>query len=191
MNRMTGVSVSLVVTLAACGKEPQPRSVSQFLEDPIALEATLSRCNADRSRTRTDPECINARDATRRISAEEEAERRRTFEQQSQRKLDELRRRTEALEERLRRSEEEKRRMEELQYEQQFEAAAAEASGATTDAANAPAPSEPSNGPAPAAETAPSDVEESSGSDIGALREELRRRTGDEPEAAGAEPDGS
>lgn len=109
-----------VVTTAACVPEPPPRTTADFLDDPIALDATLARCNADRTRTRRDPECQNAREAAQRISVAEEEERLRRLEAQSQRKLEELRALQEAADEARRRAEEAERRAEEAQLLRQL-----------------------------------------------------------------------
>lgn len=100
---------------AGCVPEPPPRTTADFLDDPIALEATLARCNADRTRTMRDPECQNAREAAHRISVEEEQERLRKLEAQSQRKLDELRALQRAADEARQRAEEAERRAEEAE----------------------------------------------------------------------------
>ena len=57
----------LIIVLAslwlgsACTEEQPVRSVNQFLEDPIMLEAAMVRCSEDRQQTRYDAECVNAR----------------------------------------------------------------------------------------------------------------------------------
>lgn len=201
------VAIMAIVTLGifACGKEPEPRSVLDFLDDPIGLEGTLSRCNANRSLTRLEPECINAREAAKRIASVEEQERQRRLESQSNRKLEAARRRNEARDARLRRAEEEAERVEALRYEQQFEDARNEASGVTdaplaTDAGDpgqaravepAPAPEEIDNLPEsgdqvpatvvtdPPETTMPQEPEVK---DLSDLREELQRRNQVEPE---------
>lgn len=115
---MTGIGVRilsavLLAGLTACAPEPLPRTTADFLDDPIALEATLARCNADRRRTLRDPECQNAREAAHKISVAEEEERLRKLEAESQRKLAELRRLQEAADEAQRRAEEARKEAEE------------------------------------------------------------------------------
>jgi len=43
----------------------------EFLDEPIMLEAAMVRCLQDRTATRYDAECINARQAVRQIEAKE------------------------------------------------------------------------------------------------------------------------
>ena len=78
--------------LAACSEPPPPRSVDEFLRNPIMLEAALVRCAQNRSATRYEAECVNAREANKQIAAREEAKRREEFEKQSERKRQALRR---------------------------------------------------------------------------------------------------
>ena len=174
---------------SGCSEEPPPRSVAEFVDDPIGLEAALTRCNADRGRTRSDPECINAREATRRVSIAEEAERRREFERQSQRKLDELRSRTEALEARLREAEQQRLAREKLEYEQQFQQQIDGNIGPEVDSSadgGEPAPvagdSMQSDEGATVVDTPTGTGEvtaETAGTDLESLREELKRRNDD------------
>ena len=198
MTRRLLLSLSCTVILAACTDvPPPPRSVSEFMDDRIALQTVLTVCNADRSRSRTDIECRNAREAGKRISVLEEAENRRAFETESKRKLEALRRRNAELEERVRRAEEEAQRRAEELYNQQFENPiedpdAADRSGTEIE----PAPTEydsysgaPDNGPEGGdvagevpAET-PNDgavPADDTVSDLEAVRQELERRRSEE-----------
>ncbi len=186
----------VAIGVVACSEGPQPRTVSDFLEDPIGLEATLTRCNADRGRTRDEPECVNAREANNRLAAEEQRNLERELELESQRKLDAIRRRNEAAAEAARRAEEAARAREEALYEQQFENLPVEQS--ESDAVTTPepiAPDEVSDAMAPAPENvapamqeaAPVDAQpapppEPAASDLEALRQEMNRRnSADEP----------
>lgn len=114
------LSAIVLVATAACVPEPPPRTTADFLDDPIALEATLARCNADRTRTLRDPECQNAREAAHRISVAEEEERLRRLEAQSQRKLEELRALQRATDEARQRAEEAERLAEEARLLRQL-----------------------------------------------------------------------
>lgn len=109
-----------LAVLSACSEPPPPRSVDELIENPIVLEAVMVRCAQNRDETRYDAECINARMATDRISAREEAERREAFEAQSERKRQALRRTQAAAAEARRRSAEARRRREEAEYLAQF-----------------------------------------------------------------------
>ena len=85
-----------VLLLAACAEPPPPRSVAEFLENPIILEAALVRCSQNRDESRYEAECVNAREANKLVAAREEADRRAEFETRSERKRQALRRTQEA-----------------------------------------------------------------------------------------------
>jgi hypothetical protein len=112
------IAASLV---AACAeKTPPPRSVNEFVDNPILLEAAMVRCSRNRTETRYDPECMNARAAVERIEAREEEVRRAELEARSEAKRRALRRTQEAQAEARRRAEEEERRRKEAEYLAQF-----------------------------------------------------------------------
>lgn len=72
-----GVLLSLVLIashLAGCSAEIRPRSFMQFMDDSIAREGTLARCNQDREATAGDAECINARRAASTLAARADEE---------------------------------------------------------------------------------------------------------------------
>ena len=107
--------------LAGCGStEPPPRTVTEFLDKPILLEAAMVRCAQDRSGKKYDQECINAREAVKRIQAKEEEARRRELEARSEAKRRALRRTQEAQAEARRRAADAERRREEAEYLAQF-----------------------------------------------------------------------
>ena len=106
--------------LAACEGERPPRSATEFLENPIMLEAAMVRCSQDRIATRYDAECINAREAVKLIEAKEEAARRVDFELQSERKRQALRSTQEAAAQARRRAAEAQRMRKEAEYLAQF-----------------------------------------------------------------------
>ncbi len=106
--------------MAGCAEPPPPRSVQAFLDNPIVLEAALVRCSRNRSETRYEAECVNAREANKIVAAREEAERRAEFEAQSERKRQALRRTQEAAAEARRRAAEAEKRREEAAYLAQF-----------------------------------------------------------------------
>ena len=112
--------VGTALFVSACSEPPPPRSVQEFLDNPIVLEAALVRCGQNRVETRYDAECVNARKANRVVMAEEEAKRREAFEVQSQRKREALRRAQAAAAEARRRAEEQQRLREEAKYLAQF-----------------------------------------------------------------------
>lgn len=109
---------SIAVVLAGCEREPPARTLTEFMEDPLLLEAALVRCTQNRAETRFSAECVNAREAVKIIEAREEAERRAELEAQSQRKRDALRRTQQAAAEARRRvAEAEKKRREQEYFE--------------------------------------------------------------------------
>jgi len=180
--------------VAACSEEPQPRTVTEFLDNPLTLEAAVVRCSVNREETRYDAECVNARQAVTILEAKEERARRDAFEAQSERKREALRRTQEAAAEARRRSAEQSRLRSEAEYLAQFgelpPTSDAEAAG-EVGSANAPtsvipqstetdqmervfseasdAPAAIDGGNAPVAEAEPE-------SDLEAIREELRKR---------------
>jgi hypothetical protein len=77
----------LVVVAAACVPAPEPRSVFYFMDDAIAREGVLTRCNRDRDATLKDVECANARRAAATIALEAERARATELERESERKL--------------------------------------------------------------------------------------------------------
>lgn len=106
--------------IGACSQEPPPRSVVEFIDDPLLLEAALVRCTQDRSATRYEAECVNAREAVKQIEAKEEARRRKELEAASQRKRESLRRTQEAAAAARRRVAEAEKRRQEAEYLAQF-----------------------------------------------------------------------
>jgi hypothetical protein len=76
--------------LAGCETE-RPRSYSEYLDDAIAREATLLRCNAEREMSRGDAECINAKRAAAALAAQDDGDKHKRFEEQSERKREALR----------------------------------------------------------------------------------------------------
>ncbi|NIV17316.1 MAG: EexN family lipoprotein [Woeseiaceae bacterium] len=178
--------------VGACAEEPKPRSVPELLENPIVLEAVMVRCNANRTQTRYDAECVNARQAVSMLEAREDRERAKAFEAQSQRKREALRRTQTAAAEARRRAQEAERLREETAYLAQFgelppspedDEAMAETES-NVPGAVLPDPEEADESPATGGEAtlpasdggnAPTMSREES-ADLGAIREELQRR---------------
>lgn len=120
MSKLIPLSLCGIALLAACAKEPPPRTVTEFVENPLLLEAAMVRCSQDRSKNRYEAECVNARQAVSRIQAKEEAERRAELEASSERKRRALRRTQQAAAEARRRAAEAERQREEAEYLAQF-----------------------------------------------------------------------
>jgi len=80
--------VLLAGLLAACeAPKPVQRTYFDFMEDDIAREGVLARCNLDRNATSSDEECVNARRAAATLAFQEDRVRREKLERESQRKL--------------------------------------------------------------------------------------------------------
>ena len=198
--RMRSLRLALVAGLPclfiACTKEVPPRSVSEFVENPILLEATMVRCAQNRAETKYDAECVNAREAVNRIAAAQDQARRKELEAQSEQKRQALRRTQEAAAEARRRAAEAQRLREEAAYLGQFDALPESAGTApgSNPANSAPpgtaagtqlAPNPASNAPGvqiapdPAQDAASNTTENSTPADLEAIREELKRRQGE------------
>ena len=168
-----------VVLLAACAEEPPPISTSDFMEQPRLLEATMVRCAQNRAESRYLAECINARDAVNRLEAAENRTRREDLEAQSKRKRQALRRTQEAAAEARRRAIDNQRRREEEAYQGIFgQVPDPEDEAVTTDqplpaSNNAPTVIVP---PAAEPEDVPDEMIKEPETDLGAIREELKRR---------------
>jgi membrane-bound lytic murein transglycosylase len=193
--RVTILAVG-IACIAGCAEPPPPRSVQEFLDNPLVLEAALVRCSRNRSETRYEAECVNAREANKIVAAREEAERRAEFEAQSERKRQALRRAQEAAAEARRRAAEAQKRREEAAYLAQFgqlppndSRQAEDADTGNVPIAVIPEPaeesadaadggySEPLSAPASDASNAPTAVvEPEPARDLDEIREELKRR---------------
>jgi hypothetical protein len=106
--------------LGACGEEPRPRSVQEFVDNPQFLEAAVVRCSVNREESRYDTECVNARQAVALIEAREERARRDRLEAESASKRAALRRTQRAAAAARREAAERARLREEAEYLAQF-----------------------------------------------------------------------
>jgi hypothetical protein len=188
--------------LAACADDIAPRTVTEFMDDPLLLEAVLLRCTENRTESRYEAECVNAREAVKLIEAKEVADRRAELEVMSERKREALRRTQQAAAMARRRAAEAEKLREEMEYQAQFGLpmpASGSGSGdamqgnepvavvsappaaptSNTDASNSGAqatlPAAGSNAPLMQAEAPPAES-----ADLGAIRQEMRRRREDE-----------
>lgn len=93
---LTAAVVAAVAALAACTPEPEPRSYHFFMEDSIARDGVLARCNLDRKAAQHDIECANARSAATAVQLHQERAQREALERESERKLEALRQQVEA-----------------------------------------------------------------------------------------------
>lgn len=193
MNVLRSILLGIcVVALAGCDREVPARSVAEFMDDPLLLEAALVRCTQNRSESRYLAECVNVREAVKLIEAKEEAKGREQLEAQSQRKRDALRRTQRAAAEARRRVAEAERRRRDEEYLAQFGELPPDSELANGADGNEPVavipepveqstddryyeeqlPAEGSN--APVVEMPP--AEESTPGDLESIREELQRR---------------
>ncbi len=171
--------------LTGCSKEQPPTSVNEFLDKPILLEAAMVRCSLDRSGTRYEAECVNAREAVSRISVKEEATRKAEMDARSQAKRRALRRTQRAAAEARRRVAEAARLREEADYLAQFGVLPDNEAGGEmreqVGATSVPTAVVPEQdvvgqsiaGDAPTSTEAPVDE---SNTDLDAIRKELNRR---------------
>ena len=201
-NRQLMTLVGGLVLACACTEEQPVRSVNQFVEDPIMLEAAMVRCAADRQLTRYDAECVNARQAVSMIEAKEEALRRADFESRSDAKRQALRRAQAAAAEARRRAADSERQRREAEYLAQFGVALpsdtpapeAAASGGNSPVAVIPENETPDRQAAERTSTLPATdggnapvnetQREVTPTDLTSIRDELQRRNeedGDQP----------
>ena len=179
---------------AGCAEEAPPRSVADFLDNPIVLEATVVRCARNRSESRYNTECVNARQAVSIIEAKEERARRDAFEAQSSAKRDALRRTQRAAAEARRRAAEADRKRKEAAYLAQFGVLSPlPENSVDVDETNGNAPGmsifgadqQPETGSPPTNSNSGADDGNSEGADseppsgLDAIREELRKRDRD------------
>ena len=170
-----------VILFAGCAKELPPRTVGEFLDNRILLEATMVRCGENRDLSKYEAECVNAREAINRIATIEEKERRVELEAQSRRKRKALRRTQEAAAEARRRAADARRRRQEAEFLGVFEGLPPDAGSegamqaGTDDGAgnvqrtydSGDVEQAPANDLQPAGEV---------GQDLESIRQELRRR---------------
>ena len=114
------LAIIALVFVAACTEEPPPRSVQEFVDNSILLEAAMVRCAENRRETRYEAECVNAREAVKILAAREEDAKRQAFEAESEKKRRALRRAQEAAASARKRAEEQQRLRQEAEYLAQF-----------------------------------------------------------------------
>jgi hypothetical protein len=93
--RAAGAVAAALVVIGACSPPP-PRGYDYFMEDSIARDGALARCDQDPVEAQRDIECANARRAATAVLLREERARREALELESERKLAALRRQVEA-----------------------------------------------------------------------------------------------
>ena len=80
-----GCLTAITLCMAACSpKRIPPMTVSDLMEDRVALDGVLMKCNQNPAKARTDSDCLNARIAIDRLASKdapaEEAKRAAEFE---------------------------------------------------------------------------------------------------------------
>lgn len=118
---MRGIVVSCAVavvglSLAACS-EPEPRSYTFFMEDRIARDGTLARCNENPREAQFDIECANASRAQAAIQLRLERERIAALEAASRLEIERLTRERDERDRRARELAEEAMRQQVAAYE--------------------------------------------------------------------------
>lgn len=199
---MTAYRLTLLIFALAvgsgCVEEPPPRTVTEFVDDPILLEAALLRCTENRAESRYQAECINVREAVKQVEARQEAARRAELESLSQKKRENLRRTQQAAAEARRRAQEAEERRKEAAYLAQFgEVPPAQKSGSEVLKGNAPTvlvpdapaqtapqnqavqplPTAGSNAPVADIAKSPAEPMAEKTPDLSSIRDELKRRS--------------
>jgi hypothetical protein len=88
---LRAAGVLVVCAWAAGCEQENPRTFNDFMEDALAREGVLARCNRDRTATGADAECEAARRAAAAAAAAVEEEGRAELERESERKMIALR----------------------------------------------------------------------------------------------------
>jgi hypothetical protein len=64
---------AVILALAACSPRPiPPLSIADLMEDHVALDGVLMKCNQKQSNWRTESNCLNARIAIERLASQNE-----------------------------------------------------------------------------------------------------------------------
>ncbi len=143
--------------LVGCS-DPPPRTVLEYMDDPVLMEATLARCRQEGSLSGDDVSCSNARRAAARLAAQAEAAQRARLEAESERAREARRRQEEAAEAARRQAEEAARRAEEEAYDASWVPVTAPEDGAPAESRNdGPLPATDSATPAPSEADGPRD----------------------------------
>jgi hypothetical protein len=129
-----GTLALVCLWLAGC-TEPELRSFNFFMEDKIAREGTILRCDAAPEESQNDIECANARRADATIALELERARIAELERESERRIQELSRRIDERERLAREAALEAVRAERERYEELWRAAQEAGTAAATEAA--------------------------------------------------------
>jgi len=91
------VTLLFAATVTACAPQSGPRSVLDFMEDGLARDGVLTRCNRNSDKSLDEVECANARRAATTLAVEAERVRAAEFDRESERKLTAMRNRQDSL----------------------------------------------------------------------------------------------
>jgi hypothetical protein len=128
------VALAVAVWVTACEQPKRPRPYEFFMEDGLAREGVLARCNQDRSASVDDQECANARRAAAALGANGERERAQNYERESERKLTAMRDRAAREQQAQEQAAAAAKAAEHDAYEAQWREKNAPAAGPTSDA---------------------------------------------------------
>jgi hypothetical protein len=68
----SGCLTAVILFMAACSpKRIPPMTVSDLMEDRVALDGVLMKCNQNPAKARTDSDCLNARIAIERLASKD------------------------------------------------------------------------------------------------------------------------
>jgi hypothetical protein len=67
-----GLAAVLMAAAACSPRRIPPKSVDDLMEDRVALDGVLMKCNQDHSKMRADSDCVNARIAAQRLASRKE-----------------------------------------------------------------------------------------------------------------------
>jgi hypothetical protein len=85
-----GCAAAAVVLSTACSPHIPPMSVTDLMEDRVALDGALMKCNRNPA-ARNDQDCVNARVATERLARQTEPERQAKRAEEFERSREQLR----------------------------------------------------------------------------------------------------
>ena len=69
----SGCLSAVILSMAACSpKRIPPMTVSDLMEDRVALDGVLMKCNQNPAKARSDSDCLNARIAIERLASKDE-----------------------------------------------------------------------------------------------------------------------
>lgn len=68
-----GGLAAVILAMAACSPRPiPPMTVTELMEDRVALDGVLMKCNQNQSKARTDSDCLTARTVVARLAVQSE-----------------------------------------------------------------------------------------------------------------------